>query len=83
MAVTAMRTLGIAPAGTVIVLGGGLLQAADPLLSREIATRFAADAPGALLRVAGIPPVAGAALLGLDHLRAEATAEQRLRRSFA
>lgn len=83
MAVTAMRQLGMTAAGTEIVLGGGLLQAGDPLLSRELAAAFATGAPGAIIRVASVAPVAGAALLGLDHLGADAPAKQRLRQSFA
>jgi N-acetylglucosamine kinase-like BadF-type ATPase len=82
MAVTAMRQLGLPAAGTVIVLGGGLLQAGDPLMSREVKDRFAVDAPGAILRVADIPPVAGAALIGLDHLGLRGAPTQRLRQSF-
>jgi N-acetylglucosamine kinase-like BadF-type ATPase len=83
MAVTAMRHLGIPAAGTVVVLGGGLLQAGDPLLSREVAGCFAAEAPGAIIRVADVPPVAGAALLGLDHLGLGVATKQRLRQSLA
>jgi N-acetylglucosamine kinase-like BadF-type ATPase len=83
MAVTAMRQLGMPAAGTVIVLGGGLLQAGDPLLSGEVEACFARDAPGAIIQVADVPPVAGAALLGLDHLGVNPTAAQRLRQSFA
>lgn len=82
MAVTAMRQLGLAPARTVIILGGGLLQAGDPLLTREIEARFTVDAPGAILRVADVAPVTGAALLGLDHLGLGAAAGQRLRAGF-
>jgi N-acetylglucosamine kinase-like BadF-type ATPase len=83
MAVTAMRQLGMPADGTVIILGGGLLQAGDPLLSREVEARFAREAPGAIIRVADVPPVAGAALLGLDHLGVSPDAAARLRQSFA
>jgi N-acetylglucosamine kinase-like BadF-type ATPase len=83
MAVTAMRRLGLPSAGTTVVLGGGLLQARDPLLASAIDGEFAARAPGAILRVAEVPPMAGAALLGLDHLGVGAPAAQRLRLCFA
>src|SRR5260370_32760655 len=83
MAVTAMRQLRLDAAGTVIVMGGGLLQAGNPLLTREIGARFTLEAPGAILRVADVPPVAGAALLGLDHLGASPDAAPRLRQSLA
>jgi N-acetylglucosamine kinase-like BadF-type ATPase len=82
MAVAAMRQVSLPAAGTIVVLGGGLLQARDPLLSREIEARFAAEAPGAILRVADIPPVAGAALLGLDHLGLRGAPSRRLRESL-
>jgi N-acetylglucosamine kinase-like BadF-type ATPase len=79
MAVTAMRRLDLPAAGTTVVLGGGLLQAGDPLLASALDGEFAARAPGAVLRVAEVPPVAGAALLGLDHLGIGAAAARRLR----
>jgi len=82
MAVAAMRRLGIPPSGTVIVLGGGLLQAGDPLLASALDAEFAAHAPGATLRVADVPPVVGAALLGLDHLGLGPAACERLRQGF-
>ena len=81
MAVTAMRRLSLPAEGTMIVLGGALLQAGDPLLSGALRAAFAAQAPGTILRVADVPPVAGAALLGLDHLGLVAAASG-LRRCF-
>ena len=82
MAVTAMGRLGLAPAGTPVVLGGGLLEARDPVLLAAIERRLAADAPGAVPRVVDVPPVAGAALLGLDHIGAGPAAERRLRGGY-
>jgi len=82
MAVTAMRRLGLPPAGTPVVLGGGLLEARDPGLLGAIETRLAADAPGTVPRVVDVPPVAGAALLGLDHVGADESAERRLRHGY-
>jgi N-acetylglucosamine kinase-like BadF-type ATPase len=79
MAITAMRRLGLPAGGTTVVLGGGLLQARDPLLASAIDREFAARAPGAILRVADVPPVAGAALLGLDFLGIGPAAARRLR----
>jgi N-acetylglucosamine kinase-like BadF-type ATPase len=81
MAVAAMRRLSLPSAGTMVVLGGGLLQAGDRLLSDALQRTFAAQAAGAVLRVADVPPVAGAALLGLDHLGLTPAA-QRLRRCY-
>jgi N-acetylglucosamine kinase-like BadF-type ATPase len=85
MALTAMRRLGLDSAP--VVLGGGVLEARDPLLSAGIGRRLAAAGcgPG---RVVDAPPVTGAALLGLDFLREEGltaadalAAERRLRAS--
>ena len=82
MAVTAMGRLGLAPAGTPVVLGGGLLEARNPVLLAAIGQRLAADAPGAVPRVVDVPPIAGAALLGLDHIGAGQAAERRLRGGY-
>jgi N-acetylglucosamine kinase-like BadF-type ATPase len=82
MAVAAMRRLGMATAGVTVVLGGGVLQSCDPLLLGEIGRLLAAAAPGAVARVIDVPPVAGAALLGLDHVAATPAAGQRLRDQY-
>jgi N-acetylglucosamine kinase-like BadF-type ATPase len=82
MAVTAMRRLGLPASGTPVVLGGGLLEARDKLLTTAVEERLAAAAPGAAPRVVDIPPIAGAALLGLDYLGADAGAARRLRECY-
>ena len=80
MAVTAMRRLDLDGArGIPVVLGGGVLEARNPLLTEAITRRLAAAAPGAVARVVDTPPVTGAALLGLDYLAAGPAAEKRLR----
>jgi len=79
MAEAAMRQIGLAPDGTPVVLGGGILEARDPLLLAAIDRELAKSAPGANARVLDAPPIAGAALLGLDHVGAKASAHQRLR----
>jgi N-acetylglucosamine kinase-like BadF-type ATPase len=79
MAVAAMRRLDLLGAGTPVVLGGSLLAARDPLLIGPIAAELTQRAPRASVHVAGIPPVAGAALLGLGHLGAGEAVQQRLR----
>ena len=80
MALTAMRRLDLDGArGIPVVLGGGVLEARNPLLTEAIARRLSAAAPGATARVVDTPPVTGAALLGLDHLSAGPAAEKRLR----
>jgi N-acetylglucosamine kinase-like BadF-type ATPase len=91
MALTAIRRLGLTAQGTrgargtagtpgiPVVLGGGLLAARHPLLTAAIERRLAAASPGAVPHVTDIPPVVGAALLGLDYLGAAPDAERRLR----
>ena len=82
MAVVVMRRLGLTTRPTPVVLGGGLMTARDPLLLSEITERFAAVAPQASVTVVAIPPVAGAALLGLDYVGAAPEAERRLRAAY-
>ena len=82
MALTAMRRLGLTELPTPVVLGGGVLTARDPLLITEITNRITATAPQAVVIVVAVPPVAGAALLGLDHVGAGPDAERRLRAAY-
>ena len=83
MALTAMRRLGLTSLATPVALGGGVLAARDPLLIAGIQARLAAQAPAATMHIVDVPPVVGAALLGLDHIGAEPAAEQRLRAAYA
>ena len=82
MVVVAMRRLGLTAEPTPVVLGGGLMTARDPLLLSEITERITAAAPHASVIVVAVPPVAGAALLGLDHVGAGPAAERRLRAAY-
>jgi N-acetylglucosamine kinase-like BadF-type ATPase len=82
MALTAVRRLGLAGQAVPVVLGGGVLTARDPLLTAELTRRFAEEAPLAALRIASVPPIAGAALLGLDHIGAPQAAQDRLRDAY-
>jgi N-acetylglucosamine kinase-like BadF-type ATPase len=79
MASAAMRRLDLPSAGTPVVLGGGLLEARSPLLTGAIERNLGAAAPGAVPLVVDIPPIAGAALLGLDYLDASQQALGTLR----
>jgi N-acetylglucosamine kinase-like BadF-type ATPase len=81
MAVAAMRRLGLSGA-VPVVLGGSVLTARNPLLTERIAARLAAGAPGSIMRIVTVPPIAGAALLGLDHVGAPASAKARLRSAY-
>src|SRR5215469_15361499 len=84
MAEVAARRLGLAASGpggepVPVVLGGSLMTARDPLLTGAISQRLSASIPGADIRIVDVPPVVGAALLGLDHVGAPASAAARLR----
>jgi N-acetylglucosamine kinase-like BadF-type ATPase len=83
MAVTAINRLDLADAReTPVVLGGGVLEARNPLLTDAITRRLAERAPTAVVRIVDAPPVTGAALLGLDHLAASPAAAARLRSTY-
>lgn len=82
LAVVALRRLDLLGTPMEVVLGGGVLTARDPLLNDLIERRFAEQAPQAKLIVADVPPIMGAALLGLDALGATEEAKARLRAHF-
>jgi len=83
MALTVMRRLGLTGLATPVVLGGSMLAARDPLLTASVIEELRAGAPRAAVHITDVPPVAGAALLGLDHLGAGPGAERRLRADYA
>ena len=82
MAVAMIRRLGLTGQAVPVILGGGLLTARDPMLTDGIAAGLAARAPGSFLHIVDVPAVAGAALLGLDHVGAPVGAEERLRAAY-
>ncbi|MEU7890679.1 BadF/BadG/BcrA/BcrD ATPase family protein [Microbispora bryophytorum] len=82
LGVVAMRRLGLLAAPCDVVLGGGVLTARHPLLTSLVERRYAKRAPLARLVVAGVPPIVGAALLGLDRLGAPPEAYARVRAHF-
>ena len=82
MAITAMRRLGLTGQATPVILGGGVITARNPLLMDGITRQLAEAAPRAQVRVIDVPPVVGAALLGLDHVHAPSAAESRLRAAY-
>jgi N-acetylglucosamine kinase-like BadF-type ATPase len=79
--VAARRLDLLATHGVPVVLGGSLMTARDPLLSQTISDQLTAELPGAEIRIVDVPPVAGAALLGLDHVGAGPAAAAHLRES--
>lgn len=82
MVLVAMRRLVLTALDTEVALGGGVLMARDPLLIKGITDRVRADAPRAQVTVVDVPPIAGAALLGLDHLDLDESAHDRLRATY-
>jgi N-acetylglucosamine kinase-like BadF-type ATPase len=82
MAITAMRRLGLTALATPVVLGGGVITARNPLLMSGITRQLAEAAPAAEVRVIDVPPVAGAALLGLDQVNAPPAAVASLRAAY-
>ncbi|GAA1558608.1 BadF/BadG/BcrA/BcrD ATPase family protein [Kribbella sancticallisti] len=83
MATVAMRRLDLLDEPTDVVLGGGVLTAGHPLLMETVVRLLSAAAAKAIPRVVDVPPVVGAALLGLDHTNAAPTAHLQLRAAFA
>jgi N-acetylglucosamine kinase-like BadF-type ATPase len=80
---TVITRLALAGSAVPVVLGGGLLTARDPQLTGWITGRMASRAPRAQVSVVSVPPIAGAALLGLDAAGAGPAAERRLRAAYA
>lgn len=83
MAVSALRRLELLDERATVVLGGGVLTAGHSVLLDRVTLLLAEVAPKAVPRVVDVPPVVGAALLGLDHTAAGASAQERLRAAFA
>jgi N-acetylglucosamine kinase-like BadF-type ATPase len=83
MAITAARRLGLTQAEMPVALGGSILTARHPLLSARLSEQLAAGLPAAMPRIVDVPPVAGAALLGLDRVGAPPQAAARLRACYA
>jgi N-acetylglucosamine kinase-like BadF-type ATPase len=78
----ALERLGLRDEPIEIVLGGGLMQSREPRLIQAIESGLAEAAPAATATVTSSPPIVGAALLGLDQLRAGEEAQARARREL-
>lgn len=78
-AAAAIRRLHVTTRDVHVVLGGGVFRSRDSRLMARIRTGIAAVAPKAEIRRLEAPPVLGAALIGLDQIRAGPAAEKRLR----
>jgi N-acetylglucosamine kinase-like BadF-type ATPase len=62
-----------------VVLGGGMFRANDDVFLDRIRSRIEATAPRAEVTTLRVPPVTGAALIGLQEIGAGRNAETRLR----
>lgn len=79
LARTALARLDLLQSAVPVVLGGGVLAAAEPLLLDGIRTGLARVAPAATLELVTSPPIVGAVALVLDALRAGPEAAARAR----
>ncbi|SHE76516.1 BadF-type ATPase [Streptoalloteichus hindustanus] len=83
MVTVTLRRLDLLAEPVRVVLGGGVAVGAGPALIDRIARSCAVLAPRSEVRVVEVPPVVGAALLGLDAVGADEEAERRLRATGA
>jgi N-acetylglucosamine kinase-like BadF-type ATPase len=82
MARVALTRLGLDQDSVEVLLGGGLLQTANDGLLSEIERALAGTGPSITVRSTRSPAIVGAALLGLDALRAKRDAHDRLRQEL-
>jgi N-acetylglucosamine kinase-like BadF-type ATPase len=79
MAGAAIRRLRMTRLDVHVVLGGGIFRNGFAPFFERIEDRLCRIAPAASVRILEAPPVAGAALLGLDHMGASRAVGTRLR----
>ena len=82
MAGVALRRLGLTRQPVDVVLGGGVLAAAHPVLIDDVQARIEAIAPLAGIRIPTVSPLVGAILLALDELGAPIDAEERVTTTY-
>jgi N-acetylglucosamine kinase-like BadF-type ATPase len=79
MAGAAIRRLRLAKVDVDVVLGGGIFRTDSPGFFDRIERGLRTMAPDVRITVLSVPPVVGAALLGLDRIGAGRSAGRRLR----
>ncbi len=79
MARVAVTRLGLEREAIEVLVGGGLLQSAAEELVASIEVALRETGPAITVRSTRSPAIVGAALLGLDALRADKDAQERLR----
>jgi len=82
MATTAMRRLRMRELDVEVVLGGGIFRSHDATFFARIRDGLVAYAPAATVHRLTDPPIVGAALIGLDALRATKAARAMARASL-
>lgn len=76
----ALTRLDLLGTDTVVVLGGGVLAAREPVLLDPILAALAGSAPHARVTIPRITPIVGSVLLGLEHLADGAPVPQKTER---
>jgi N-acetylglucosamine kinase-like BadF-type ATPase len=79
MARVALERLDLAEEPAEVLLGGGLIQSGDGRLGAAVEDELQRLAPKISVSATSSPPIVGAALLGLDELRASPEAQRRVR----
>ena len=82
LARVALERLSLSSEPVEVLLGGGLILAADGPLVESVGERLHQVAPAASVKSTSSPPIVGAALLGLDELGADEFSRERLRREL-
>jgi N-acetylglucosamine kinase-like BadF-type ATPase len=78
----ALTRLGLEGEEVEVVVGGGLIRSGDRRLLGAVERGLRDLDPRAILRPTSLPPIVGAALLGLDDLGAGKQAQERIRREL-
>ena len=79
MATVAIRRLRLRALDVEVILGGGVFRNGWPAFLERIEAGIHAVAPDARIGVLDVPPVVGAAVMGLERLGASGAAHRRLR----
>lgn len=82
LATVSLRKLDLINEPVDVILGGGVLTNTGDTVVGPVTKQILHEAPLANIRLADVPPVVGAALLGLDRTGAAPTAELRLRSAY-
>lgn len=82
LSTVSMRKLDLMNEPVDVVLGGGVLTNTGDVVVAPVRQQITEAAPLAQVRLVDVPPVVGAALLGLDHIGASPGAELRLRSAY-